>query len=94
MELVKAKNWDLESIGLDVASYYRDDEDTVPYYYWGPRWRILVQEVQRRKSKQGMFWTWVKQRSGVEYLMIITVFGVVVAVVFGLAGIISAAKKG
>ena len=94
LALAKAKRWDLECTGLDVVGYCRDDEDTVPYHYWGPRWRILVQEVRRRKSKQSRYRKCLKKTSGAECLMIVTVFGVAVAALFGLGDIILGAVKG
>lgn len=66
---------------------YSDDDDDVDnrYQYWGARLLVLSRVVAGPKADT-LVWAWMKRRTGKEYFMMITVFGIIVAVIGVVVG--------
>lgn len=86
-DLAAKQQIDLSCLYFDKWSYTNEDEDDIDelYPYWGARLRILAEIVGEPKDDP-LVWAWIKRRSGREYIMMVTLLGVVVAIVGTVVG--------
>ncbi|KAF2231823.1 hypothetical protein EV356DRAFT_578886 [Viridothelium virens] len=65
---------------------YRSEDEMETYHYFGQRLMDLYEELQN-PTPRGPVEKWLERRSGARYVMMATLFGVIIAVILGLLGL-------
>lgn len=78
---------DLSCLSLDKWDYSEDDNDDMneQYPYWGGRLLRLAHVIDQSNAGSRVR-AWIRRRSGKEYVMLISLVGVIVAVVDVIIG--------
>jgi hypothetical protein len=84
--LTTTSAFDPDSLRFESSIIRNDDEKDIQYHYLGTRLANLYEEL-KNPTPRGLFKKWLERRSGARYVMLATLFGVVIAVVLGIASL-------
>jgi hypothetical protein len=83
----RAAGFDPDCLRFESSSIRLPEEKDIAYYYFGSRLMDLYEELQDPKPR-GWLERWLERRSAPRYVMMATVFGVLAAVLLGIASLI------
>ncbi|KIN03193.1 hypothetical protein OIDMADRAFT_52989 [Oidiodendron maius Zn] len=83
--LTCTSSFDPDSLRFESASIRNGDEKDIRYHYLGARLADLYEELEN-PTPRGME-KWFQRKSGARYVMMATFIGVVIAILFGMAGL-------
>jgi hypothetical protein len=84
--LVANASFEKDILNGQHSDFIRDDEEDVEFRYLWSRLSDIHREIQTPRPR-GWLATWLERRSGARYVMLATIFGVLFAIVLGLASL-------
>ncbi|XXH00872.1 hypothetical protein Hte_007223 [Hypoxylon texense] len=84
--LVAREKFDPDNCRLDASAWQPAAGDNVRYEYWGARLLRLYDELEN-PTPRGFLENWLERKSGARYVMLVTLAGVVIAILLGILGL-------